>query len=502
VAAGNLALTIPVYDFERIAPPGEWLGMRYATGFLALLGLLAVVGSAGAQVPTGQLVLRPTQPPVLAPTPVALPPLALPPAVEPAPQGRIARIQPAQAVEAQQAAIAETDDTATASVPVRRPPVAAVDPYAPLGVRAEGFVLYPALTAGIGHTTNAEGAAGGAPSTYSILSPELLIQSEWAIHEATFALRGSYQHFFDDASDDRPALDAVATARIDGSGRLWTVPILASYSFRTQDVSDPDFPAGVDFPPPVHELRGSVGFSRAGPLLVAVAAEVDRTVYENGISGGMIVDQGDRNNTVFGGRARIGYGTGAALAPFVEAEVANRTFDRAVDSNGIRRAGLLQYYRAGVAVDRGPILTGEIALGYGLATFDDPALSPFGAFIVDGNLIWSPTPLSTVLFTAATSLNPTTDPSSAGSVTYDGLLDVAYAWRRNVTLKALAAARLERFEGTGQMDNDITAGLAATWKANRSLWVTAGYEHEWFASNAPGRDFESDSVRVEVRAQR
>jgi hypothetical protein len=34
------------------------------------------------------------------------------------------------------------------------------------------------------------------------------------------------------------------------------------------------------------------------------------------------------------------------------------------------------------------------------------------------------------------------------------------------------------------------------------LWLTGAYEHEWLTSTAPGRAFQADAVRVELKAQR
>ena len=85
---------------------------------------------------------------------------------------------------------------------------------------------------------------------------------------------------------------------------------------------------------------------------------------------------------------------------------------------------------------------------------------------------------------------------------YDGSVDLAYAWRGNVTLDAKAAARHERFQGTNQIDTNTTAALGATWKLNRMLWLTGVYQHEWLASTVPGRAFQSDEVRVELKTQR
>jgi hypothetical protein len=405
----------------------------------------------------------------------------------------------AQEAGALRPAIAPADDAAPPVV--RRAPPPQADPYAPLGIRAGGFLLYPSLTIGTGYTSNAAGVAGSHGSGTATVTPELLIQSDWARHEATLKLRGSYETFFDDTTDDNPSAAVDATGRLDLAGG-WAVNLAAGYAFREQALSDPDFPLGADKPPGVHELNSSVALSGgAGRVKVTAEGTVDRFIYEDAVSGGVPVDQGYRTNTEFGGRLRLGYEATATLTPFVEGEVTRRVYDRKRDNNNIERAGTGFAGRAGVALDRGPVLTGEIAVGAISENFDDASLATLSALAVDGSLVWSPTELVTVSFDGRTSLAPSTNPASSGSVIHDGALDLAYAWRRNVTLHATGAVKNERFQGVDARETTYQAGLSATWKLNRTAWLTAGYLHEWFDSSDATRNYESDAVRVQLRLQ-
>ncbi|MEX0852988.1 MAG: outer membrane beta-barrel protein [Bauldia sp.] len=393
------------------------------------------------------------------------------------------------------------DETTTGSLP-RRTAAPETDPYAPLGIRSGGFILYPSLSVTAGTTTNATGTAGGAGSAYARVSPELEVRSDWAEHEATLALRGSYQVFFDGMTDDRPTAAIEATGRRDlGDG--WSIAVEDGYGFETQAISDADFPAGVDSPPGVHDLRTSIALNHGGGrALVELESSLHRTIYEDGTSGGSVVDQGDRTNNVFGGRLRLGYEVGASVTPFVEAELRRRVYDRTVDNDGLMRSAFVQAYRAGLVFDRAPVLTGEAALGYARADFDDATLAALSNFTVDGSLAWSPREPVTVLLNGTTELRPSADPASSGAVAHQASVDVSYAWRRNVAIAATAGIRHERFQGTGQIDTLTSAGARLTWKANRWLWLTAGYEHERLDSTAAGRSYRSEAVMIELKALR
>ena len=391
---------------------------------------------------------------------------------------------------------ATTDETPAP----RRPP--ADDPYAALGIRAGGFILYPSLTIGAGFTTNASNGAGGPPSGFGTLAPELDIRSDWDRNAATLTLRGSYEKFLNAAAPDQPTGSAEGTARIDFADQ-WSADLAAGATYEEQSLSDPNFPTGADRPPGVIGLTSSAALNGDfGRVSFTLRGSADRAVYENATSGSSVIDQGDRTNTLYAARLRVGYEVTASLTPFVEGEVSRRAYDRLVDLEGVERSGTGLALRAGIALDRDPLLKGEISVGTTHENFDDPSLAPLQALTFDGSLVWAPTRLTTVTFDGTTALSPSTDPASSGSVLYDASVDVAYAWRQNVTVDWTGGVETERFQGTGEVDNTYRTGLAATWKINRSLQLTAGYVHAWLNSTDPTLPYQSDTVKAELRVQR
>lgn len=409
--------------------------------------------------------------------------------------GAVPRVTPAATVDAVDA---ETD---VFSAPLRRTSPE-VDPYEPLGIRAGSFILYPSLETTLGYTTNGANAAGGSESAYATIAPELRMVSDWARHEATLTLRGSYREFTDGSVDDQP------TALIDGTVRLdlaeeWVADFSAGYDYYVQSFSDPDFPAGVDKPPGVHDFAGSGTLrGRFGRNFLEVGTAVDRTIYEDGTSGGVEVDQGDRNNTVVGGRLRYGYAVTPLVTPFVEGAVARRHYDRKFDDNGIERSSWNYAIRGGFAYRNDPVLSGEVAIGYAISELDDASLAALEALTFDGSLVWSPSELTTVTFNGATTLDPSTNPASSGSVVYDASVDIAYQWRRNITIGGLAGVQYDRFEGAGADETTYRLGLNTTWRINRTLHLIAGYLHEWTDSADPASEYSADSVYATVRLQR
>ncbi len=382
------------------------------------------------------------------------------------------------------------------------PPPADDDPYRPLGIHAGGLILHPSLTATLGVTTNADAAPGGAAAIFGLLSPELLIESDWVRHAVEFRAGATFEQYFDGST-------GTLSGDVGGSGRIdfadgWSGALAAGYAFEPQDSAVPGFPSDAENQPRVHTLTGAAGLSGrvGGRSLLAVGVEAERLTYEDAIVAGVPEDQSDRDRTAFTARLRAGYEATPSLMPFVEVAASRTLFDREIDNDGLARSSTGHAARVGVAVDHGPFLSGEAGVGYAVETFDDPALEALRALTFDGSLVWSPTSLTTVTLAGSTALRPSADPLSSGSVLYDGSLEVAYAWRRNVTLTGNAGVRQERHQGTGLVDTGYAAGFGATWRMNRTHHLSAGYRHEWQDSTDPSRAYEADSVRVELKVQR
>jgi hypothetical protein len=376
-----------------------------------------------------------------------------------------------------------------------------IDPYEALGIRAGNFILYPSLETAVGYTTNGQGVAGSPETALGAVTPELRAVSDWARHEATFSMRGTYETYADDSVDDKPTADIEGTLKLEHNEE-WATDLAAAYHYREQELSDPNTPGGLDEPPPVHEFVGSADTrGRFGRSVVEWGGRVDRTIYEDGTSGGVPVDQSDRDETEIGGRLRYGFAVTDVTTPFVEARLSREQYDQTVDNNGFERSAWIYGLRGGISYQSWPVLTAELAVGYAKAAPDDDALQSLETLTFDGWLTWMPTELTTVRFNTYTDFSPTSDPASSGSVVHDASVDLDYEWRDNVTLGALAGVNYERFKGLEREETTYRLGADATWKVNRNIWLTGGYLHEWLDSSLPDADYSADEVRLTLRLQ-
>ena len=373
------------------------------------------------------------------------------------------------------------------------------NPYEPLGIRTGSFVWLPSVTLSGGYTTNATNSAGGKSSGFGIVAPELLINSDWSRHALSLALRGSYTSFTRDDVPDDPTAEATLAGRIDFAER-WTGDLGAYYRYAREGAGDPNAPAAADSPADINRFGASAGLNGAwGWNVFTLATTVDRSLYGDTSFNGVSIDQSDRDNTVYGARLRVGYPLTGAITPFVEGIVTRRQYDDTVDDNGLRRSSTGSGVRVGVALDRGPVTTGEVAIGYLTENYDDSALETLSAFTVDGSLVWAPTELVTVTTALATTIDPSTDPVSSGSVIYDGSVDLAYAWRTNAAVTLSGGVKNQQFEGLGRNDRTYRLGIGTTWSLNRNAELAAGYVHQWLDSTVAANDYTSDTLRIDLK---
>jgi hypothetical protein len=233
---------------------------------------------------------------------------------------------------------------------------------------------------------------------------------------------------------------------------------------------------------------GSAGGTERAPGSLALTQRV--TVTEPAGAGG---------ETAFTARLRAGYVATPTVTPFVEAYAAWQPFDERFGAGEPDRAGGELGWRAGLAVQRGQGAA-EIAVGYTGKRFDDSTVSAFQALTLDGSLVWTAAPLTRITFAGSTAIGPAS--GSGSSVIFDGAVDLAYAWSKNLTLSGSATARREAERWSGLVDTNYTAGFSATWKVDRTHHFTAAYWHEWQESSDPSRAHQSDAVRVELRMKR
>ena len=374
------------------------------------------------------------------------------------------------------------------------------DPFGPTGIRLGTYDLNISLEQAIGYSSNVSEQAGGDGGAFSETSVSANITSNWSRHEWQTNINGSYRRPFDDEEIDQPQLiidTALRLDLIDG----YTLTTRGFYNISTQGFTSSTLAPGAVDNPIQENWGGGLELQRTGrKLQLSLRGDVDRDEFQPAeLGGGIIQNEGDRNNTEYRVTARVGYEVSPAITPFIEGAYAIRDFDQESDRNGNDRDSDIFELRGGVEVDLGEKLTGEIAVGYVNESFNDPALEDLNAFTVNGLINWSPQRDTQVALTLGTTTNDSITANENGSIIYNGRLEATRQITDRFAVNAFADAQVETND-----DNNTTlqVGIGTEYWVNRFMAVTSQIDYLKFETDAPSSSFDAASGQLGVRLQR
>ncbi len=376
------------------------------------------------------------------------------------------------------------------------------DPYAPLGLRAGTFILFPTLEQGLTWTSNASNAPNGDEAFLSETTLRLNAVSDWSRHRASFDAFGTFRKSLSGEDVSDPEAGADARLELDLAGGL-TGRASLGYRLDRETASSPAAIAGVERQPLRHTIDGSLGLEKSlGRLRLGLTGEISRDQYSDAeLVGGSRLPQSDRDATLALMRLRGGYELSPAFIPFVEIEAGRRIYDEDRDSAGYARSADRLGVHAGVALDLSEKLFGEISAGWVSEDYEDSRLETISGLALAASLDWSPRRGTVVSLDASTSVEGSTDAGESGSLLHSGELRVERRMRSNLTGAVALGAAYRDYAGGGH-DTILSGEAALTWWLNRYAALTGRARHERQTSSLPGRDYETTSIFMGVRLQR
>ncbi len=172
-------------------------------------------------------------------------------------------------------------------------------------------------------------------------------------------------------------------------------------------------------------------------------------------------------------------------------------------ADGINRESEGDRIRAGLSFgNTGNRVRGEISVGHGSQRFADDRLPAIRGIIVDSNLGWRVTSLTSLLLTARTNIGESTLVGSGGSLSRTAGVEVRHAFRRHLIGTAGVSITHNDYEGVELSERETTALLGLDYYLNREVTLFGRYQHIDLDSTAAGRDYAADELRLGVRVRR
>lgn len=384
----------------------------------------------------------------------------------------------------------------------RRPQrLARLEPYDPTGLRLGSFVLFPETEAGGLLTSNATNSArGGSDRAFEIRSSARLV-SNWSRH--ALELRGSrtLSYFEDEDSENDRAHLLEVRGRLDITRRA-NLQGLLSHDVSQESRSAIDARSGGERPDVTNNRAALTYNQRFNRLRTQLRGSITRTDFDDVRDGDAVFVNDDRDVEERQGAFRASWEFKPTLTAFAEIEPNRRTF-QASGANGLARDSTGVRYRAGIDFgSSGEMVRGEISFGWGEQDADAGALGSTSAWLIDANLVWRPTALTSLAFTARSDIDDTTSARSSFAVSRSAGLELRHAFKRHFIGTAGLTYLDRSYARSSLSEEEWRTAIGLEYFLSRELIVFSRYEHVAFDSSSPGADWHSDDVRVGIRIRR
>ncbi|MBX4928028.1 outer membrane beta-barrel protein [Rhizobium binae] len=349
-------------------------------------------------------------------------------------------------------------------------------PGIPLGT----FVLRPSVTQSINTETTKDGDTRQRRA-FLETDAAATLTSDWGRHQLSVTSEGAWQKNISGEGEEQPSFKINGDLRLD-LPQDTVAHLTAGYNFYREDTDDPDAIANATQQSDVQEFSVGASVQRDfGILRGTTALALTRSIYSDAtLASGATVTLSDRNQTTGTLRGRVGYELSPALIPFIEATVGRTLYDETRDSAGYERSGHSYGAKAGVEVDLGEKLKGEVGVGYERADFEDDRLSSIDTATLDASLLWSPIRGTDVNLDLQTSIQPTTTAGESGYVSHALTTTVTHQLRDNLVGTMIGGVVWRDYPTDSTINDELvyTAATGLTWNINRYLDLTStlGYE--------------------------
>lgn len=359
-----------------------------------------------------------------------------------------------------------------------------------LGIQLGTFTLRPSVNQSYNVETN-KGGGTNDHRTFLETDFENTLISNWDRHQLTFTGNGIWQRNLSGTGEEQPNVNVGADLRLDLANQT-TAHLTAGYRFYREDTDDPNALSGASQQSGVNEFDAGASIERDfGLLRGTTAVALARSVYSDAtLSDGTQVTLSDRDQTAGTWRGRVGYELSPALIPFLEVQLGKTLYDQDRDSAGYARSNNSYGGKAGVEVDLGEKLKGEIGIGYQHTGFDDARLTAIDSPTIDGSLGWSPQRGTDVGLGFSTTVQPSTTAGESGYVAYQLTGTLTHQIRDDLTGKITGGTTWRDYPSSNASSDQTVydAAIGFTWGINRYLDMTSNVGYELTTQKSGGDD--------------
>ncbi|MEQ1648413.1 MAG: outer membrane beta-barrel protein [Hyphomicrobiaceae bacterium] len=385
-------------------------------------------------------------------------------------------------------------DPATDRRPAR---LARFEPYTPKGVRAGSWVIFPEIESGFSATNNALRGTDRRSDLIFDVRPTLRAVTDWKQHAIDVKASGFLSQYRENDFANERAYLFEARGRFD-LGKRTNIEVLGVTR------RDPDSPSDATA---ADSIRGRANFvtqqaamalnHRFNRLSVQLRGSLTDVEFDGGVTNaGVFRSNAERNSVQRDLSLRAAWAFKPTLSVFSEYALNDRRFETA-PTDGISRDSDGDRIRFGVSFgNTAKIWRGEVAVGYGRQNGKDSRLTDAAGVILDANLAWRPSELTSLLWSARSDLGTSTDVGKFNSKQQLYGVELRHGFQRNLIGMAGIKTQATAYEGISLNERETTAEMGLDYYVSHAASVSLHYQHLWFNSSAAAADYSADTVRV------
>lgn len=355
--------------------------------------------------------------------------------------------------------------------------------FSPLGIGAGEFLVLPRLGVTAAYDDNVLATNDDEKSTlHTILRPDIQIRSGWGRHALNLTANGEVGRNATYSSEDYEDWEGALDGRFDASHALQIHGGVGGGHDHVERTA-PDEENGLH----PTEFDHADAFGRYSHTLGRFSLQLDTAAkrldygdvigVRNGVSA--VINQDDRDRTEYRFGARGGYEVWQGYETFLRVSGNRRDYDDLQDFINVDRSSDGYEATAGVTLDVGGLVVGDLQAGYMSqdysAPFPDIQSPLFGT-----SLHWNPSGLTTLNLSVQRLINEAVSATYSGYTSTSMSLGVDHELRRNLLLNANFDYITDEYAGVGSASRDDATyqlQLGPTWLAGRHIHLSAHYRY-------------------------
>lgn len=367
--------------------------------------------------------------------------------------------------------------------------------YDPLPIHAASFNIVPQVSTSLNYNDNVLAQNSNRQSdAFVVVRPEVTIGSDWSRNSLNLDLYAQKLDYAKLTSENVTTYGGTGQANLDVAHNIQIVSQFSGQHLSENLASLGSF-RGATRASTFNQLSAQVSANLTmGDVLFQTTGSIERLVYQPVQAQGGIASQNYRDMTLTSGQQAVTYNFSPSIGLVANAQYSHSGYDFKPGSAGfdplfnLDRDSHEVQFNGGVNLALNNVIFGTVQLGYYHLNYNDLRLRDGSGLNVAVNMLWNPTPLTSVSLFADRRNSPSASTTVAGNSRHDFTVKVNHELYRNVLLMTSATYSTYKPNGPGNSGTEVAGSMSARYLFNTRLSATA-------SMNYSARDTSDTSIR-------